>query len=240
MAEAIRLQKFIADCGICSRRRAEELIAAGYVSVNRKTARIGDKVTPGEDYVEYRGKEVVPARADAKRYIMLNKPRGFVTTLEDEMGRKCIKQLIEDIPERIVPVGRLDRNSEGLLLLTNDGELVYTLTHPRHNVPKYYLVTVEGKVSDAQVEQLNGPLEIDGYVTDSSVVTVLKREPSRAVLRFELHEGRNRQIRRMCEAVGLRVLRLKRYAVGKLKLSEVKAGKWRDLTADEVRYLKSL
>lgn len=240
MAEEVRLQKFIADCGICSRRKAEELIVRGYVKVDGKTAQIGEKVIPGKSYVEYLGKEVVAPDHDQKRYIMLNKPRGYISTLQDEQGRKCVKELIADIPERLVPVGRLDRNSEGLLLMTNDGDLVYTLTHPKHSISKYYVVTIEGKVSDEQVERLNGPIEIDGYVTSSSTVFVLDREPGRAVLRFELREGRNRQIRKMCEAVDLKIIRLKRFAVGKIKLSEIKAGKWRDLTPEEVRYLKSL
>ncbi len=239
MAEKLRLQKFMADCGICSRRKAEELIAQGRVFVNGRTATIGEKVDPERDRVEYGGREIRLSNEE-KVYLMLNKPRGFVTTLEDEMGRKCITTLLDGLDTRVVPVGRLDRNSEGLLLLTNDGELVYTLTHPKHNVSKFYLVTILGTVSDEAVERLNGPLEIDGYTTDSSTVSVLSREPGRVVLRFELREGRNRQIRKMCEAVGLEVGRLKRYAVGRLKLSELKAGKWRYLTEAEVRYLKSL
>ena len=239
MAEKLRLQKFMADCGICSRRKAEELIAQGRVFVNGRTATIGEKVDPERDRVEYGGREIRLSNEE-KVYLMLNKPRGFVTTLEDEMGRKCITTLLDGLDTRVVPVGRLDRNSEGLLLLTNDGELVYTLTHPKHNVSKFYLVTILGTVSDEAVERLNGPREIDGYTTDSSTVSVLSREPGRVVLRFELREGRNRQIRKMCEAVGLEVGRLKRYAVGRLKLSELKAGKWRYLTEAEVRYLKSL
>ena len=239
MAEKLRLQKFMADCGICSRRKAEELIAQGRVFVNGRTATIGEKVDPERDRVEYGGREIRLSNEE-KVYLMLNKPRGFVTTLEDEMGRKCITTLLDGLDTRVVPVGRLDRNSEGLLLLTNDGELVYTLTHPKHNVSKFYLVTILGTVSDEAVERLNGPLEIDGYTTNSSTVSVLSREPGRVVLRFELREGRNRQIRKMCEAVGLEVGRLKRYAVGRLKLSELKAGKWRYLTEAEVRYLKSL
>ena len=239
MAEKLRLQKFMADCGICSRRKAEELIAQGRVFVNGRTATIGEKVDLERDRVEYGGREIRLSNEE-KVYLMLNKPRGFVTTLEDERGRKCITTLLDGLDTRVVPVGRLDRNSEGLLLLTNDGELVYTLTHPKHNVSKFYLVTILGTVSDEAVERLNGPLEIDGYTTDSSTVSVLSREPGRVVLRFELREGRNRQIRKMCEAVGLEVGRLKRYAVGRLKLSELKAGKWRYLTEAEVRYLKSL
>lgn len=239
MAEKLRLQKFMANCGVCSRRKAEELIEQGRVFVNGRTAVIGEKIDPERDRVEYGGREI-RLSDEEKVYIMLNKPRGFITTLEDEMGRKCITTLLDGLDTRVVPVGRLDRNSEGLLLLTNDGELVYTLTHPKHNVSKFYLVTILGTVSDEAVERLNGPLEIDGYITDSSTVSVLSREPGRVVLRFELREGRNRQIRKMCEAVGLEVGRLKRYAIGRLKLSELKAGKWRYLTEAEVRYLKSL
>lgn len=239
MSEKIRLQKFMADCGVCSRRKAETYISQGLVHVNGQSAKLGDKVDPESDRVEYDGRRLHLEAGD-KVYIMLNKPRGFVTTLEDEMGRKCITTLLDELDARVVPVGRLDRNSEGLLFLTNDGELVYTLTHPKHNVPKYYLVTVLDKVSDEAIERLNAPLEIDGYITSGSVVSVLSREPGRAVLKFELHEGRNRQIRKMCEAVGLKVGRLKRYAVGRIKLSELKPGKWRYLTEAEIRYLKSL
>ncbi len=237
--EKIRLQKFIAESGICSRRKAEEYIAAGKVKVNGEVAAIGDKVNPENDKVVFDGRAVKQI-SEEKVYIMLNKPRGFITTMEDERSRRCIKDLVADIPSRILPVGRLDKDSEGLLLMTNDGEMIYKLTHPKHSISKFYLVTVAGKLSDQAVETLNLPFEIDGYTTVPAKVEALKRMPDRAVLRIELFEGRNRQIRKMCEDVGLKILRLKRYAVGKIKLSEVKPGKWRELTPQEINYLKKV
>lgn len=234
-----RLQKFMADCGYCSRRAAEELIRAGHVKINGRIAVLGDRVNPSRDKVEVRGR---PLRARRERpvYIMLNKPRGYVTTLDDELGRRCITELIRDVGPRVVPVGRLDRDSEGLLLLTNDGQLVYKLTHPSHGVTKTYVVTVEGDVSQQQLEMLNGPMEIEGYVIRPVPVDVIDKKADRTVLRFVLSEGRNRQVRHMCEKAGLRVLRLKRIAIGELTLSRVPVGKWRELTPAEVNYLKGL
>ncbi|MDP4153074.1 MAG: pseudouridine synthase [Bacillota bacterium] len=239
MAELLRLQKYIAECGVCSRRAAEDLITTGRVHVNGKRAELGQKVDPESDSVFVNGKEINIKRHKLV-YIIMNKPRGYVTTMNDELDRKCVKDLLEDLNERVVPVGRLDRDSEGLLILTNDGDLVYKLTHPKHNIDKMYTAVVRGDVGDEILKKLNGPIEIDGYVTNSSEVSVLKKKEDRTALRFILREGRNRQIRKMCDKVGLEVLRLKRVAVGELRLAGVKAGKWRFLDEDEIEYLKQL
>ncbi len=237
MPEEIRLQKYMADNGVASRRASEKLILDGKVTVNGVTAELGMKVKKG-DKVLVNGKKVMVHRENV--YIMMNKPRGYITTMSDELGRKCVTELIGDVKARVVPVGRLDRDSEGLLLMTTDGELVNKLTHPRHSVPKIYTAVVAGHPTEKQIEMLNSPMEIDGYVTSSSVITVLSQKEDRTSLRFELYEGRNRQIRKMCEVAGLDVLRLKRVAYGDLRLAEVKSGKWRYLTEDEVAYLKEL
>ncbi len=237
MPEEMRLQKFMAENGIASRRASEKLILEGKVTVNGVTAELGMKVKKG-DKVFVNGKKVSVYKEHI--YVMLNKPRGYITTMNDELGRKCVTELITDIKTRIVPVGRLDRDSEGLLIMTSDGELVNHLTHPRHNVPKIYTVVVAGHPTEKQVQMLNSPMDIDGYVTSSSVITVLSQKEDRTSLRFELYEGRNRQIRKMCEQAGLEVLRLKRVAYGDLRLAEVKSGKWRYLTEEEVEYLKNI
>ena len=237
MSEGIRLQKYMADNGIASRRASEKLILDGKVTVNGKPAELGMKVLPS-DKVLVDGKKVMHHSTEI--YLMMNKPRGYITTMSDELGRKCVTDLITGVKGRVVPVGRLDRDSEGLLLMTSDGDLVYKLTHPKHTVPKIYTAVVAGHPTPKQIEMLNSPMEIDGYTTDSSVITVLSQKEDRTSLRFELYEGRNRQIRKMCELAGLEVLRLKRVAYGELRLAEVKSGKWRYLTEDEVEYLKSL
>jgi 23S rRNA pseudouridine2605 synthase len=239
MAEPIRLQKYIADCGVCSRRRAEVLISEGKVTVNGAAAHIGDKVDPEKDDVKV-GIQKISSSHKKYVYVLLNKPRGYITTLNDELGRKCVTELLTEVNERVVPIGRLDRDSEGMLLLTNDGDLVYKLTHPKHEVPKYYVCVVAGEVGGDKLERLNRPMEIDGYLVEGTEVSVLKKKPDRTMLRFVLKEGRNRQIRKMCENAGLEVLRLKRVAVGELRLAEVKSGKWRYLNEDEIDYLKSL
>lgn len=239
MAEPIRLQKYIADCGVCSRRRAEVLISEEKVTVNGAVAHIGDKVDPEKDDVKV-GIQKISSSHKKYVYVLLNKPRGYITTLNDELGRKCVTELLTEVNERVVPIGRLDRDSEGMLLLTNDGDLVFKLTHPKHEVPKYYVCVVAGEVGGDKLERLNRPMEIDGYLVEGTEVSVLKKKPDRTMLRFVLKEGRNRQIRKMCENAGLEVLRLKRVAVGELRLAEVKSGKWRYLNEDEIDYLKSL
>ena len=236
----IRLQKFLADNGIASRRKSEELIELGKVKVNGRIAMIGDKVDPIRDKVTVRGKTVVAVKE--KVYIMLHKPRGFVTTMSDEMGRKCVAELVKDVPVKVFPVGRLDRNSEGLLLMTNDGDFSNRLTHPSSHVNKTYRVTVDGSVSDDQIDKLASGIDIDrdGRQTLPCDVFVVERKEGRTVLNFIIHEGRNRQIRKMCEMVGLEVLRLKRTEIAGVKLGMLGQGKWRDLNEKELKRLTNV
>lgn len=231
----IRLQKYISECGVASRRKAEELIAAGKVKVNGKPASIGDKVDPKRDTVVVSGKKLVKSKKNT--YIMLHKPRGFITTLSDEMGRKCVAQLVEDVGTRVYPVGRLDRDSEGLLLLTDDGEFANALTHPTHHVPKTYRVTVRPSINEEQITKLTTGIEIDGRMTMPSEVRVIEKKEGRVVLEIIIYEGRNRQIRKMCDALGLEVARLKRTQIGSVKLGMLKQGDWRNLTDEEVHKL---
>ena len=234
----IRLQKHLSICGIASRRKSEELIAAGKVKVNGHIASIGDKVDPKRDKVTVRGKTVVAVRE--KVYIMLHKPRGFVTTMNDELDRKSVADLVKDVGVKVFPVGRLDRNSEGLLIMTNDGELANILTHPSSHVNKTYRVTVGGEVDDEMILKLSSGIELDGRKTLPCDVFVTERKPDRTVLCFIIHEGRNRQIRRMCEAVGLDVLRLKRTEIAGVKLGMLPQGSWRDLNERELTRLMNI
>lgn len=235
MAKDVRLQKMLADCGVASRRKAEELIAAGYVKVNGETAKIGDKVDVKKDKVTVHGRNVVK---DVRNiYLMLHKPRGFITTMSDEMDRKCVAELVSDVSERIYPVGRLDRESEGMLLMTNDGAFANKLTHPSMHVPKTYRVTVRPSVTEDQLTQLAVGVLLDGKMTAPAEVKVISQVPGRVVLEIVLYEGRNREIRNMCDAVGLDVARLKRTAVGPIKLGMLQPGKWRYLTNEEVKKL---
>lgn len=237
MSNPIRLQKILADCGIASRRKAEEFILAGKVAVNGETAKIGDKADPETDKITLSGK---PLQNHSKLiYIMLHKPRGYITTMSDEMERKCVAELVDKIPQRIYPVGRLDRESEGLLLMTNDGEFANAMTHPSRHVPKTYRVTVRPGVTEDQLNQLAEGIIIDGRKTAPADVRVLVQEPGRVVLQIVLHEGRNREIRKMCEKLNLETARLKRTAFGPLRLGMLPAGKWRELTAEEVAQLKA-
>ena len=229
----MRLQKFFSDCGILSRRAAEVEIAAGKVKVNGAVAQIGDSIDPATDIVEYKGKRILPRISEKRHYIMLNKPRGYVTTMQDEKGRPTVADLTSGVGVRIYPVGRLDMDSEGLLLLTDDGEFANQLTHPRHEIPKIYHVTISKVLSKEELSALRAPMELDGYRLQP--VTVKRLAPD--TVQMNLCEGRNRQIRRMCEAVGLKVIRLQRIAIGDLRLGELPLGKWRELTADEVHYL---
>lgn len=231
----IRLQKYLSECGIASRRKSEELIAAGKVKVNGVAASIGDKINPKKDTVTVNGKKVIKQKEN--KYIMLHKPRGFITTMSDEMGRKCVAQLVEDVPERVYPIGRLDRESEGLLLFTNDGEFANAMTHPSKHVSKTYRVTVRPSVNEEQLTAITQGIMIDDRKTAPAEVRVVTKEENRVVLEIVLYEGRNREIRKMCEEIGLEVARLKRTAIGSLKLGMLKQGQWRELTQDEVRKL---
>ena len=235
MANDVRLQKILSDCGVTSRRKAEELIAAGKVQVNGRTAQVGDKANPAKDRITVEGTVIEPVRQ--KIYIMLHKPRGFITTMQDEMDRKCVAELVSDIPERVYPVGRLDRDSEGLLLMTNDGAFANAMTHPSRHVPKVYRVTVRPGVTEDQITQMSVGMVIDGRKTAPAGVRVLEQAPGRVVLEITLHEGRNRQIRNMCEQLGLEVARLKRIAIGPVRLGMLQPGDYRELTKEELRSL---
>lgn len=232
----VRLQKFLADAGLMSRRAAEAEIAAGRVSVNGHPAEIGMQVDPAADLVTYRGKKVVFSKKEHV-YIMMNKPRGYLCSTEDDRGRKCVTDLLDGVNARVYPVGRLDLISEGLLLLTDDGELKNRLTHPSYSLPKVYRVKVGGEVSESQLVTLGSPLVIDGYKIRPVEVSMGESDESGTVLKMTLKEGRNRQIRKMCEQAGLTVKRLSRVSIGNLKLDGLPVGKWRHLDEREVEYL---
>lgn len=234
----IRLQKYLAECGIASRRKSEELIAAGKVKVNGVTASVGDKVNPKHDKVTVSGKKAVSVKKSV--YIMLNKPRGFITTMSDEHDRKCVAQLVKGVNTRVYPVGRLDRESEGLLLMTNDGEFANALTHPSKHVSKTYRVTVRPEITKEQATEFRNGIEIDGKMTAPADLRILETQENRTVVEVTIYEGRNRQIRKMFEALGIEVARLKRTKVGNLKLGMLKQGDYRDLTPDEVSALYEL
>lgn len=236
LLKMIRIQKFFTDNAIMSRRAAEAAVAAGRVTVNGSPAVIGQSVDPERDLITLDGKPIQPT-AQQRLYIMLNKPRGYVTTLSDERGRPTVAELVADCGARVYPVGRLDMDSEGLLLLTNDGELTLRLTHPRHEIPKLYHVTLSGEVSDAQLDALRAVRRLDGYTLAPVGVRRLERGAHSTLVEFTLHEGRNRQIRRMCQACGLRITRLRRVAIGRLTLGDLKVGHWRHLTQQQIDYL---
>lgn len=231
----IRLQKLISECGEASRRKAEELITAGRVRVNGNVATLGQTVLPGRDKVTIDGRPIRAPRS--KTYIALNKPRGYVTTMSDELERRTVTELVEGAGKRLYPVGRLDKDSEGLLLLTDDGEFANALTHPRHHVPKLYHVSVRPAVTESQLVRLETGIEIDGKMTAPAKAKLLRQEDGRAVIELTLYEGRNRQIRKMCEALGLEVARLSRVGIGSVKLGGLKPGTWRALTPAEVSSL---
>ncbi|MBP0958171.1 MAG: rRNA pseudouridine synthase [Oscillospiraceae bacterium] len=236
--EKIRLQKILSDSGICSRRKAEELISNGLVKVNGKVAKLGDKAND-RDVIIVNGERVRYSKKRRKIYIMLNKPRGYVTTMSDELDRRCVTELLTGVEDRVYPVGRLDLNSEGLLLFTNDGKFANDIMHPSRHISKTYRVTVHSKISDEQIVNLTEGVELDGRMTLPATVNVELDTPERSVMRITIREGRNRQIRRMCEAVGLEVVRLRRTSIGPVKLGMLKPGTWRELTAEELRALRN-
>ena len=237
MSEPIRIQKILAASGVASRRGAEEMILAGRVAVNGKPVRLGDRADPLKDSVTLDGKPL--RRGGPLIYLMLHKPRGYITTMHDEMERKCVAELVRGVPGRVFPIGRLDRESEGLLLMTNDGEFANAMMHPSRHVPKTYRVTVRPSVTGEQLQKMEEGMEIDGRRTAPAEVTVLTSEPGRVVLQIVLREGRNREIRKMCESLGLETARLKRIAFGPLKLGMLPVGKWRRLADEEVAALRS-
>lgn len=233
----IRLQKFLAEQGVASRRKSEELIKAGKVKVNGHIAQIGMKVNPRKDSVTVGKQKIVFQKKRKMIYVMLYKPRGYVTTVSDELGRKTVMDLLPDFGDRIYPVGRLDKDSEGLLILTNDGSFTNCMTHPSHEYAKVYRVTVRPAVNDIILNNLRNGIEIDGRMTAPCEVSVLSEEENRVVLEFILHEGRNREIRKMCESQNLEVARLKRTSIGSLKLGMLKQGAYRELAEQEVKKL---
>ncbi len=233
--ENLRVQKYISECGAASRRKAEELIIQKKVTINGKHAEIGDRVNPKTDIVTVNGIKIT--NRNRLRYIMLHKPRGFVTTMSDELGRRCVAKLVEDVEERVYPVGRLDKDSEGLLLMTNDGEFHNSITHPKSQISKTYRVTVRPRVTDDQMTAMLVGLGIGEAKTTHNSVRILRQEQDKSILEIVLYEGRNRQIRKLCESVNLEVARLKRIAEGYVKLGMLPQGKWRDLNKEELESL---
>lgn len=237
--EEIRLNKYISDCGVMSRRAAEKAIQSGEIRVNGERVEVGRKIIVGIDKVTYKGREV-KRDSERKVYVMLYKPRGYVTTMNDEQGRKCIPELVADVPVRVYPCGRLDMDSEGLLLLTNDGEVAQRLMHPRNHVEKIYHVRVKGEIEQEKIKALNSPMKIDGTEIMPVKVTIISRKDGETALKFVLTEGRNRQIRKMCEQVGIEIKRLKRIAIGEINIGMLTPGKWKYLNHNEAEYLRGL
>ncbi len=235
----MRIQKALSDCGFTSRRKAEEMIKQGRIKINGHPAVIGASVNPNRDVITVDGERVMTNQKKQNIYIALNKPRGYVTSLSDELGRKTATELVSDLGTRVYPIGRLDRNSEGLLLMTNDGEFANQMMHPKYKVSKNYRVTVKNAVTDDQVTKMASGVVIDGRKTEPCEIVVLEKSPERSVMQIVLREGRNRQIRKMCESVGLTVSRLKRISVGAVKLGVLQPGEYRHLTARELELLKS-
>lgn len=233
--EAIRLQKYMAEAGIASRRKAEELILEGKVKVNGKTVNeLGIKVVPNKDIVEYNGKKVALEKEYV--YILLNKPIGYVTTVKDQFNRDSILDLVKT-NKRIVPVGRLDMYTSGAIILTNDGDFVYKVTHPKHEIEKTYTVTIRGIVKNNEVEDLRKGVKIEDYITKPAKVKILKTDEEKNISRLEItiHEGKNRQVRKMCEAIDHKVLALHRSKIAGIGVKDLELGKWRYLTKNEVR-----
>lgn len=233
--EAIRLQKYMAEAGIASRRKAEELILEGKVKVNGKTVNeLGIKIVPNKDIVEYNGKKVLIEKEYV--YMLLNKPIGYVTTVKDQFNRDSILDLVKT-NKRVVPVGRLDMYTSGAIILTNDGDFVYKVTHPKHEIEKTYTVTIRGIVKDNEVEELRKGVKIENYITKPAKVKILKTDDEKNASRLEItiHEGKNRQVRKMCEAIGHKVLALHRSKIAGIGVKDLEIGKWRYLTKKEVK-----
>ncbi len=240
MSEEIRLQKFLANCGIASRRKCEELIVQGKIKVNGETiTQLGIKIEPNLDKVCYNDKEVKNNNASEYVYIILNKPIGYVTTSKDQFGRATVLELIKGVSARIVPVGRLDMYTSGALILTNDGDFIYKVTHPKHEIEKTYTVTLKGQVTLEDIEKLRNGVDIGDYITKSAKVKILKIDNQKNISRLEIviHEGKNRQVRRMCESIGKKVIALHRTKIGNIDVKDLKIGKWRYLTKKEVNNL---
>ena len=236
--EEIRLQKFLAESGIASRRKCEEYIEQGRVKVNNKIATLGMKVNQDFDEVYFDNKKI--ENKEELVYILLNKPIGYVTTAKDQFSRDSVLDLVK-VKQRIVPVGRLDMYTSGALLLSNDGDFVYKITHPKHEINKTYTVTLKGIVQKEEVEQLEKGVKIEDYITKSAKVKILKTDLEKNISRLEItiHEGKNRQVRKMCEAIGRKVLALHRSKIGNIGVKDLKLGTWRYLTKKEIEELLS-
>ena len=234
----MRLNKYIAAAGICSRRKADELIANGNVRINGAVMKeMGYNVADG-DTVQVNGRTI--SAASKKVYVAVNKPLGYITSMDDDRDRATVAELVADIPERLFPVGRLDYNTTGLLIMTNDGDLAYTLTHPKHEVWKTYIATVSGIISDNRIARLRKGVDIGGFVTSPAKVRVIKQMLRHAVVEISIHEGKNRQVRKMFAAVGNKVQELERVSIGDIRLGRLMSGHYRKLTREEIEYLRSL
>ena len=233
--EEVRLQKYLADCGIGSRRKCEEYIQQGKVQVNGKVVtELGTKINPKKDKVKFENREITENRKMV--YILLNKPIGYVTTVDDQFNRDTVLDLVK-VKERIVPVGRLDMYTSGALILTNDGDFVYKVTHPKHEIEKTYTVTLKGIIQNDEVEKLRKGVQIEDYTTKPAKVKILKTDKEKNISRLEIiiHEGKNRQVRKMCEAVGKKVLALHRSKIGTIGVKDLELGKWRYLSSKEIQ-----
>ncbi len=233
-----RLQKFMASCGIASRRKCEELILSGKVKVNGVVVtELGVKVNGNKDKIEYNEKIIKPE--EKKVYILLNKPEGYITSVKDEKNRKTVLDIVK-VEERIYPIGRLDYDSSGLLLLTNDGDIYNKIIHPRVEITKKYIAVVQGEFKKQELEKFKKGVDIGGYITAKAEIKVLKYEDDKTTVEIGIHEGKNRQIRKMCAALNHNVLALKRISIGKIKLGNLKRGEYRNLTREELNYINSL
>ena len=235
----MRLQKYMALCGVASRRKSEEIILEGRVKVNDKLIdELGYKIEPKKDMVKVDNKIIKMEKE--KVYIILNKPIGYITTLDDEFGRKKVIDLVEGIDERIYPVGRLDWDTSGLLLLTNDGDLAYKLTHPRNEINKKYIAKINGVPTEQKLNKFRNGLKIDNYITSRAKIKILHSYKDYSIVEIVIHEGKNRQIRKMCDAINHPVIALKRVNIENISLGNLKSGKWRFLREDEIEYLKKI
>ena len=237
----MRINKYIALCGVASRRKAEELILASKVKVNDNIVKeLSYQVDEENDVVKVDDKII--KEENKLVYILLNKPEGYITTVKDQFDRESVLDLVTDIKERVYPIGRLDYETSGLLLLTNDGDLTYKLTHPKHEVDKTYVARVKGKLTPDEIKMFKSGLKIEDYVTAPAKLKVIRYDEKTNVslLEIKIHEGKNRQVRKMCKAINHPVLRLKRTAMGKIRIGECEIGKYRYLTEDEIKYLKNL
>ena len=235
----MRLQKYMALCGVASRRKSEEIILSGKVKVNGKIIKmLGTTINPDNDVIMVNGKVIKPEAV--KVYIILNKPTGYVTTLKDEFNRRKVIDLIKGVDERVYPVGRLDYDTSGLLILTNDGDLTYKLTHPSHEIVKVYMARVEGIPKEEELNRFRNGLKIDDYITSKAKINVLKEYKNSSILEIRIHEGRNRQVRKMCASIDHPVLELKRVSFGGVELGNLKEGEWKFLSNQEIDFLKKL